>query len=263
LQSANWQVAGVKGELRSLEAPLAKIPVLQRGGSVVPRQMRPRRSSALMRDDPYTLVVALDAGKRAQGTLYLDDGGSLDFRRGGFRLRQFDYAPEGSAHVLRSSSAGGGKSFAPANTVERILVAGLNPHAGEGGHLGSEEIEVIAPALAQARSEGIAAEGPFPADTLFVEEMCGTADAVLAMYHDQGLPVLKRASFGRGVNITLGLPIIRTSVDHGTALAIAGTGTADAGSLVSAVEAAHRLAFAARKGATDRLSSAALATRVV
>jgi len=147
--------------------------------------------------------------------------------------------------------------------VPRILVAGLNPHAGEGGHLGSEEIEVIAPALAQARSEGIAAEGPFPADTLFVEEMCGTADAVLAMYHDQGLPVLKRASFGRGVNITLGLPIIRTSVDHGTALAIAGTGTADAGSLVSAVEAAHRLAFAARKGATDRLSSAALATRVV
>jgi alpha 1,3-glucosidase len=118
--------AGVKGELRSLEAPLAKIPVLQRGGSIVPRQMRPRRSSALMRDDPYTLVVALDAGKRAQGQLYLDDGGSLDFRRGGFRLRAFDYAPDGSAHVLRSSSAGGGKTFSPANTIERILVAGLN-----------------------------------------------------------------------------------------------------------------------------------------
>jgi alpha 1,3-glucosidase len=88
--------------------------------------MRPRRSSALMRDDPYTLVVALDAGKRAQGQLYLDDGGSLDFRRGGFRLRAFDYAPDGSAHVLRSSSAGGGKTFSPANTIERILVAGLN-----------------------------------------------------------------------------------------------------------------------------------------
>ena len=118
--------AGARGETRQIEAPLGKIPVLQRGGSVVPRQMRPRRSSALMREDPYTLVVALDAGKRAQGSLYLDDGGSLDFRRGGFRLRQFDYAPEGSAHVLRSTAAAGGKSHAPANTVERILVAGLN-----------------------------------------------------------------------------------------------------------------------------------------
>lgn len=126
----------------------------------------------------------------------------------------------------------------------RILVAGLNPHAGEGGHLGSEEIDTIIPALEQARHEGIAAEGPFPADTLFVEETCGAADAVLAMYHDQGLPVLKRASFGQGVNITLGLPIIRTSVDHGTALAIAGTGTADGGSLLSAVEAARRMVIA-------------------
>ncbi len=139
----------------------------------------------------------------------------------------------------------------------RILVAGLNPHAGEGGHLGREEIDTIIPALEQARIEGIAAEGPFPADTLFVEEMCGAADAVLAMYHDQGLPVLKRASFGQGVNITLGLPIIRTSVDHGTALAIAGTGTADCGSLISAVESARRLVVASGRGLARPSQSAA------
>lgn len=134
----------------------------------------------------------------------------------------------------------------------RILVTGLNPHAGEGGHLGREEIDTIIPALAQARSEGIAAEGPLPADTVFVEETCGGADAILAMYHDQGLPVLKRAGFGQGVNITLGLPIIRTSVDHGTALALAGRGTADPGSLFSAVDAACRLVKASRERAQRR-----------
>lgn len=139
----------------------------------------------------------------------------------------------------------------------RILVAGLNPHAGEGGHLGREEIDIIGPALEQARREGIAAEGPFPADTLFVEEACGGADAVLAMYHDQGLPVLKRASFGQGVNITLGLPIIRTSVDHGTALAIAGTGSADCGSLVSAAAVARRLVIASHGGLAHAPQSAA------
>jgi len=139
----------------------------------------------------------------------------------------------------------------------RILVAGLNPHAGEGGHLGREEIDTIIPALEQARREGIAAEGPFPADTLFVEESCGAADAVLAMYHDQGLPVLKRASFGEGVNITLGLPIIRTSVDHGTALAIAGTGSADVGSLLSAVEVARRLATTSGRSLVRQSQSAA------
>jgi len=139
----------------------------------------------------------------------------------------------------------------------RILVAGLNPHAGEGGHLGGEEIDVIIPALEAARREGIAAEGPLPADTLFVEETCGAADAVLAMYHDQGLPVLKRASFGRGVNITLGLPIIRTSVDHGTALDIAGSGRADGGSLLSAVESAQRLVLASRAAVQPDSRSAA------
>ena len=109
----------------------------------------------------------------------------------------------------------------------RILVAGLNPHSGESGHLGREDMEVIAPAIAAAVAGGIDAKGPIPADTLFVPERLRQADCVLAMYHDQGLPVLKYASFGRGVNVTLGLPFIRTSVDHGTALDLAGTGRAD------------------------------------
>ena len=110
----------------------------------------------------------------------------------------------------------------------RILVAGLNPHSGESGHLGREEIEVIEPALREVRAEGIAAEGPIPADTLFEPERLKRADCVLAMYHDQGLPVLKYASFGKGVNVTLGLPFVRTSVDHGTALELAGTGRVSA-----------------------------------
>jgi 4-hydroxythreonine-4-phosphate dehydrogenase len=126
----------------------------------------------------------------------------------------------------------------------RILVAGLNPHSGESGHLGREDIEVIAPAIAAAVAGGIDAKGPIPADTLFVPERLREADAVLAMYHDQGLPVLKYASFGKGVNVTLGLPFIRTSVDHGTALDIAGTGRADAGSLEEALKLALELASA-------------------
>jgi 4-hydroxythreonine-4-phosphate dehydrogenase len=129
----------------------------------------------------------------------------------------------------------------------RIGVAGLNPHAGEGGHLGREEIEVIAPALAAARARGIDAAGPLPADTLFVPAMLARFDAVLAMFHDQGLPVLKHAGFGHGVNVTLGLPLVRTSVDHGTALDLAGGGSADAGSMKAALELADRLA--ARAGA--------------
>jgi 4-hydroxythreonine-4-phosphate dehydrogenase len=124
----------------------------------------------------------------------------------------------------------------------RILVAGLNPHSGESGHLGREEIELIAPAIEQARAAGIDASGPIPADTLFVPERVKGADAVLAMYHDQGLPVLKYASFGRGVNITLGLPFIRTSVDHGTALDLAGSARADPGSLREALQLAIELA---------------------
>ena len=128
----------------------------------------------------------------------------------------------------------------------RIGVAGLNPHAGEGGHLGREEIEVIAPALAAARARGVDATGPFPADTLFVPAMLSRFDAVLAMFHDQGLPVLKHASFGHGVNVTLGLPIVRTSVDHGTALDLAGKGIADAGSMKAALALADQLASAAQ-----------------
>lgn len=126
----------------------------------------------------------------------------------------------------------------------RILVAGLNPHAGEGGHMGREEIEVMEPVLARLRGEGMHLVGPLPADTLFVPHTLERGDAVLAMYHDQGLPVLKHASFGGGVNVTLGLPIIRTSVDHGTALDLAGSGHADAGSLFAAVELATTMVAA-------------------
>jgi 4-hydroxythreonine-4-phosphate dehydrogenase len=124
----------------------------------------------------------------------------------------------------------------------RILVAGLNPHAGEGGHMGMEEIEVIIPVLDALRAEGMQLIGPLPADTLFVPHTLEQGDAVLAMYHDQGLPVLKHASFGGGVNVTLGLPIIRTSVDHGTALDLAGSGRADPGSLFAAVDLAIAMA---------------------
>lgn len=120
----------------------------------------------------------------------------------------------------------------------RILVCGMNPHAGEGGHLGHEEIEIIEPLLQRLRSEGIQLDGPLPADTLFTPKHLQGADAVLAMYHDQGLPVLKHMGFGQAVNITLGLPIIRTSVDHGTALDLAGSGRADPGSLRVALDTA-------------------------
>lgn len=122
-----------------------------------------------------------------------------------------------------------------------ILVCGLNPHAGEGGYLGREEIDVITPTLERLQREGMRLAGPVPADTAFLPERLAGCDAVLAMYHDQGLPVLKHASFGHAVNVTLGLPIIRTSVDHGTALDLAGTGRADAGSLRAALALATGL----------------------
>ena len=124
----------------------------------------------------------------------------------------------------------------------RILVCGLNPHAGEGGHLGREEIEIIEPTLQQLRAEGINLVGPLPADTLFTPKHLEQCDAVLAMYHDQGLPVLKYKGFGAAVNITLGLPIIRTSVDHGTALDLAGSGKIDSGSLQVALQTAYAMA---------------------
>ncbi|WP_444906513.1 4-hydroxythreonine-4-phosphate dehydrogenase PdxA [Microbulbifer sp. SSSA008] len=124
----------------------------------------------------------------------------------------------------------------------RISVCGLNPHAGEGGHLGHEEIEIIEPTLEHLRHQGISLKGPLPADTLFTPPHLSECDAVLAMYHDQGLPVLKFKGFGHAVNITLGLPFIRTSVDHGTALNIAGTGIADCGSLKAALSQAVAIA---------------------
>ena len=125
----------------------------------------------------------------------------------------------------------------------RIFVAGLNPHAGESGYMGREEIDVIEPVLTTLRTQGMDLVGPVPADTLFSRIRHEPCDAVLAMYHDQGLPVLKYASFGAGVNITLGLPLIRTSVDHGTALDLAGTGKADVGSLLTAIETARDMVF--------------------
>jgi 4-hydroxythreonine-4-phosphate dehydrogenase len=128
----------------------------------------------------------------------------------------------------------------------RILVCGLNPHAGEGGHLGREEIEVIEPVLRALQAQGLRLTGPVPADTAFLPERLAGHDAVLALYHDQGLPVLKRAAFGHGVNVTLGLPIVRTSVDHGTALDLAGTGRADPGSLREALRVALELSRARR-----------------
>ncbi len=131
-------------------------------------------------------------------------------------------------------------------STPRILVCGLNPHAGEDGHLGREELDIIIPALERLRNEGIELIGPLPADTLFTPKHIDQADAVLAMYHDQGLPVLKHKGFGNAVNITLGMPIIRTSVDHGTALDLAGTGQANPGSLQVALDTAIQMIAARR-----------------
>ena len=129
----------------------------------------------------------------------------------------------------------------------RIGIAGLNPHAGESGYLGREEVDIIIPVIERLRGEGMRLIGPIPADTLFTPMRLAELDAVLAMYHDQGLPVLKYASFGRGVNVTLGLPIVRTSVDHGTALDVAGSGKADEGSLLEAIAAAAAMALNATR----------------
>lgn len=149
---------------------------------------------------------------------------------------------DGLTHTLRIVHADLQAKFGIAKP--RILVTGLNPHAGEGGYLGREEIDVITPVLQALQREGIDVAGPYPADTLFQPKYLENADCVVAMYHDQGLPVLKFASFGHGVNITLGLPIIRTSVDHGTALdlAAAGLGRADHGSMITAIEVAAHMA---------------------
>ncbi|MGJ8688236.1 MAG: 4-hydroxythreonine-4-phosphate dehydrogenase PdxA [Gammaproteobacteria bacterium] len=133
-------------------------------------------------------------------------------------------------------------------TAPAILVCGLNPHAGEGGHLGTEERDIIEPVLEEIRAKGIHLLGPLPADTLFTDKYLSHADAVLSMYHDQGLPVLKYKGFGRASNITLGLPIIRTSVDHGTALDLAGTGKINTGSMLEAIATAQLMAQHTRQG---------------
>ncbi len=151
---------------------------------------------------------------------------------------------EGLEAILHVLHAGLRSRFGIAQP--RILVAGLNPHAGESGHMGREEIEIITPVLARLRAQGMDLAGPLPADTLFTKNVLAGSDAQLAMYHDQGLAVLKHAAFDLGVNITLGLPIIRTSVDHGTALDLAGTGEASPASLFAAVETAIEIA---RRGA--------------
>ncbi|MTV38869.1 4-hydroxythreonine-4-phosphate dehydrogenase PdxA [Duganella radicis] len=150
--------------------------------------------------------------------------------------------PDGLARTLDIIHADLRDKFGIA--APRILVCGLNPHAGENGYLGREEIDTISPAIAAAQARGIDARGPYPADTLFQPKYLQAADCVLAMYHDQGLPVLKYATFGNGVNITLGLPLIRTSVDHGTALDLAaqGLGKADCGSMEQAIGAALAMA---------------------
>ena len=144
----------------------------------------------------------------------------------------------------------------------RIAVAGLNPHAGESGHLGKEEIETIIPALEGLRAQGMDLVGPLPADTLFHPPKLKNFDCVFAMYHDQGLPVLKHASFGNAVNVTLGLPIIRTSVDHGTALDLAGTGRADPGSLLAAIEMAATLAGQSKNRALTSPTADCAASRL-
>lgn len=163
-------------------------------------------------------------------------------------LRQIADAitPERLERVTRILHADLRDKFGIANP--RILVCGLNPHAGEGGHLGHEEIDVIEPTLERLRTEGMQLVGPLPADTLFTPKHLDHCDAVLAMYHDQGLPVLKFKGFGAAVNVTLGLPIIRTSVDHGTALDLAGTGRIDSGSLQVALETAYQMAEAGAAG---------------
>jgi 4-hydroxythreonine-4-phosphate dehydrogenase len=165
--------------------------------------------------------------------------------------------PERLTQVLRVLDGDLRRRFGIARP--RIVVAGLNPHAGEGGHLGREEIETIVPVLSALRGEGMDLVGPLPADTLFNPANLAGVDAVLAMFHDQGLPVLKYASFGEGVNVTLGLPIVRTSVDHGTALDLAGTGKARPGSLFEAIDVALAMIRPTAGGVTPGVDGRRLA----
>jgi 4-hydroxythreonine-4-phosphate dehydrogenase len=184
----------------------------------------------------------------AQHVVMMLVGGGMRVALATTHLALKDVAPsitrqslERTLRVLRRDLIGRFSIPAP-----RILVAGLNPHAGESGFLGREEPEIIVPVIDKLRRAGFDLTGPLPADTLFQPKRLKNCDCVLAMYHDQGLPVLKYASFGRGVNVTLGLPFVRTSVDHGTALDLAGTGRADAGSMIEAIKLAATLAAGSR-----------------
>jgi 4-hydroxythreonine-4-phosphate dehydrogenase len=191
-------------------------------------------------------VVMMLAGETPQGPLRV----ALTTTHLPLRSVADAITPQAVEETLRILHADMARKFGIASP--RILVAGLNPHAGEDGYLGREEIEIITPVLERLRGEGMDLIGPLPADTMFTPPVLARGDCVLAMYHDQGLTALKYATFGNGINVTLGLPVIRTSVDHGTALTLAGSGRADPGSLFEAVRQAIRMVEAIR-GSSETL----------
>jgi 4-hydroxythreonine-4-phosphate dehydrogenase len=191
-------------------------------------------------------VVMMLAGETPQGPLRV----ALTTTHLPLRSVADAITPQALEETLRILHADMARKFGI--TSPRILVAGLNPHAGEDGYLGREEIEIITPVLERLRGEGMNLIGPLPADTMFTPPVLARGDCVLAMYHDQGLTALKYATFGNGINVTLGLPVIRTSVDHGTALTLAGSGRADPGSLFEAVRQAIRMVEAIR-GSSEKL----------
>jgi 4-hydroxythreonine-4-phosphate dehydrogenase len=191
-------------------------------------------------------VVMMLAGETPQGPLRV----ALTTTHLPLRSVADAITPQAVEETLRILHADMARKFGIASP--RILVAGLNPHAGEDGYLGREEIEIITPVLERLRGEGMDLIGPLPADTMFTPPVLARGDCVLAMYHDQGLTALKYATFGNGINVTLGLPVIRTSVDHGTALTLAGSGRADPGSLFEAVRQAIRMVEAIR-GSSEKL----------
>ncbi|AUN29545.1 4-hydroxythreonine-4-phosphate dehydrogenase PdxA [Niveispirillum cyanobacteriorum] len=199
----------------------------------------------------HTEYLAHLAGLPDDGTVMLLEGGGLRVVLATIHVAVKDVAQYLTSdvilHVARVTHAALKSDFGI--EIPRLAVAALNPHAGEGGAMGREEIEVIAPAVATMKAEGINAAGPFPADTLFHAGARARYDAVVCMYHDQGLIPLKTLDFDTGVNITLGLPFVRTSPDHGTALSLAGTGEANASSLIAALHAASRIAARRQKSA--------------
>ncbi|RTR03831.1 4-hydroxythreonine-4-phosphate dehydrogenase PdxA [Halomonas nitroreducens] len=243
LETLDRAIRGCRdGEAAGLvTAPLHKAVILEAGHAGF------RGHTEYLRDacgvDEVVMMLATDRALHAEAPDWRGDPAlRVALATTHLPLREVSDAvtPERLTRVLRILDADLRRWFGVA--APRIAVCGLNPHAGEGGHLGREELEVIAPTLARLRQEGLTLDGPLPADTLFTPRHLAGVDAVLAMYHDQGLPVLKYAGFGRAANITLGLPLVRTSVDHGTALDLAGRGEADPGSLAVAVALAADMA---------------------